>query len=154
MKKIKVEEIDLFYLTSDDLLLLNSGQINIEDLSYRLKPELFNRDDVRPILVTLPLNPNPIVLYYLYWNNELNLKELDLKVAQNDFTENDFKASVITRSQKTRCSNCGCWWDTLAVDDWHYFRTPGLGTAKIRQSKFKECPNCGESLRQCVVMIF
>ncbi|MGB7439567.1 MAG: hypothetical protein WA919_00735 [Coleofasciculaceae cyanobacterium] len=57
MEKIKVEEIDLFYLTSDDLLLLNSGQINIEDLSYHLKPELFNRDDVRPILVISPFIP-------------------------------------------------------------------------------------------------
>ncbi|MBZ8182750.1 hypothetical protein [Oscillatoria salina] len=161
MKQIKVEEIELLYLTSDDLLLLssnqiflNNAQIEIEDLSYRLKPELFNQDDVRPIVVILPFKANFGNLNYFYWNNKPNLKELDLKVTQNNFTENDFEASVITRYQKTRCSNCGCWWDTLVVDEWNYFRTPGLGTAKIRQSKFKECPNCGESLRQCVVMIF
>ncbi|MEC4894602.1 MAG: hypothetical protein SAL07_14140 [Oscillatoria sp. PMC 1051.18] len=52
MKKIKVEEIDLFYLTSDDLLLLNSeqiflnnAQIEIEQLSYRSKLELFNQKE-------------------------------------------------------------------------------------------------------------
>ncbi|MBZ8183353.1 hypothetical protein [Oscillatoria salina] len=65
MKKIKVEEVDLFYLTSDNLLLLNSDriffnntQINIENLSYRLKPELFNQDDIRPILVISPFKSN------------------------------------------------------------------------------------------------
>ena len=155
MKKIKVEEIDLFYLMpGDESSLLDNPPIKIEDLDRLLKPELFNPNDFRVILVITPFYFNRATLNYLYWNNGQDLKELDVKVAENNFTENDFKASVITRYQKTRCSNCETWWDTLRIIEDNYFRTPGLSTTKVRQSNFIECPNCGASLRQLVVKIF
>ena len=138
----------------ENLSSLIGEKIQTRNLKYDLKPELFNQDDVRPILIVTLWNPHLADLNYLYWNNGQNLDELDRKVIQNKFTEDDFAYSVITRYQQTRCFECNWAGHTLVIDDWHYFRTPGLSTLKIRQNKILQCPNCQNSLRQLVVKIF
>ena len=155
MKKITVEEIELFYLMpGDESSLVDNPPIKIRGLGA-LKPELLNQDDVRTILITHePLFSYEATVYYLYWNNGQDLKELDLKVAENNFTENDFKASIITRYQKHWCSACDGYFDALVIDDWNGFRKPGMSRDEIWQSLIRDCPYCGASLRQFLVKIF
>lgn len=153
MKKIKVEEIDLFYLMpGDESSLLDNPPVKIRGL---VKPKLLNQDDVRTILITHdPLFSYEATVDYLYWPNGQDLKELDAKVAENKFTENDFKASIITRYQKHWCSACDDYFDALVIDDFNDFRKPGMSKKKIWQSLIRDCPYCGAGLRQLVVKIF
>ncbi len=155
MKKIQVEGIDLIYFYfNDSLATLNNLNIQIRDLSYYLKPELMDKSDIRLIFIITPWDYNTANVNYLYWLNIKDLKVLDIRIENNIFTEEDFHGSVITRYQKTKCFHCDSSWDTLVIEELNYFRNPGVGLEKIRQSVIKSCPLCQNSLRQLVVYVF
>jgi hypothetical protein len=156
MKEIQVENTRYIYFSQIDSLPEESEiGLKIEGFSSFMKEHLDKSLDLRLVLIKTFFNPSTFYVYYLYWSNGQDLKELDQKVTGNTFTDEDFKASVKTVYQKTICSNCHSALDTLVIDTGDpYLGSPGLLQDKLRRSVFKQCPNCRESLRQAVVKIF
>src|SRR5262249_6448827 len=104
--------------------------------------------DIRLILVPRWLHPTAGDVYYLYWDDDSDLEQLDDKIRQDIFTDENFQNSVKTLYQQTICFNCHNIWKTLVIPT----GDPNHGGAKLEQAKisnkstrnaFKRCPNCG-----------
>lgn len=157
MKKIKAENTTFIYLFSTDRLsdAINAElNIDVKDIDTEITRKLARGIDTRVILVENIFKSRNYNVYYLYWDDETKLDLLDIKVANDSFTDRDFKYSVKTQYQKTNCFNCHLVWDTLIMPPGDpYLGSPGLMEKKVRDKKLLKCPNCKSSFRQLVVKI-
>lgn len=160
-KKIVAEKTEFIYLYKKDPYPLEGCLVN--GLSVCLfsrnssNPENFVLDylDMRIILVNNPLNSKSSILYYLHWDNNQDLEELDERIEKDEFTDEDFVCSIKTFAQETLCPKCGCKYNTLVVPSGDiYTGAPGLMNDKVKNKRYKSCPSCLSSLRQLVVKIF
>jgi hypothetical protein len=155
MKEIKAEDTKFIYFTKVDGYPKETEMgLSIQKRNPFMK-EKIERDyrDIRAIL-TRWIDPHSAFINYLYWNDNSDLDNLDLKVEQGIFSDSDFAHSVKTSYQLTRCPSCASKWHTLILDLDAYFDAPGLAQKKLSEATIKLCPNCGAMLRQLVVKIW
>ncbi len=119
-----------------------------------MEKELKNHFNLRLILIKGFLGYDAYFVQYLYFEPDKFPRDLDEKVRSNTFTDADFEDSVVTKFQNTYCVYCKWKGPTLCVERDYYYKNFELYLEKTRKLEYKLCPNCGESLRQSVVMIF
>jgi hypothetical protein len=129
---------------------------------YRL-PEAFMlqqlpaTQDFRLVLERSVLMPTDALVYYLHWDDGLDLEALDRRVLDGIIREADFAQAAKTLYQGTICDRCRTMWDTLVMPTGEIY--PGLPVAfahaKVaRHAIIRHCPACGARFRQLVVKIF
>ncbi len=161
MKQIQAEGTSYIYFTKAEGIPEASvmsckveGIADLEALESLLKS---NMDDMRFVLSKL-LRPDILYFYVLHWDDDTDLNKLDERVLENSFTDEDFTNSVKTQLGRTKCFNCNWVGYTLVMRPAEsYIGAPGLEQNKLAlryaRHGFKNCPNCGGSLRQDVVKI-
>jgi hypothetical protein len=159
-KKIIAEGVEFIYSNEFE------DSYKVEDYSLTNDTlELVEQDELKAICrVSLTLD-NKIrrLLYvdYLFWFDDTNLVELDLKVDLGIFSDADFTNSMKMEFVKNLfCHYCKSKFrGALAFDgtpiylgQWHLANEK---LNRLRESnKFKKCPNCSSNLRIGVVHIF
>jgi hypothetical protein len=160
MKRICAESTEFFYLCSHDPIP-SEGQC-IDDFVVRHYSSknlsqniLIDYSDTRVIISANPIDRFRGIIYYLYWDNDQNLNELDFHVKNDKFTDEEFSQSIVTVYEEIDCCNCQTHHKILSVPSDHcYIKNHELFLEKFRKRKKKLCPVCSSSLRKSVVKIF
>jgi hypothetical protein len=160
MKKITPEETSLIYLFPEDPHPLENEIISehiIKRSSMNTTSDLEKLIDysiTRVILVDNPIRRNEFILYYLHWDNGLDLCSLDNLIKEDNFTDQDFANSIKTFISEITCPSCKNRYVALVVPTGDaYISAPELLDEKIKRRKYYSCPNCSMSLKQLAVKI-
>lgn len=160
MKKITAEGTSFIYYFPEDSHPIDNEIINgciVRKSSINTESNLekaIDYSNTRVILADNPMRRNEFILYYLYWDNGLNLCFLDSRIKKDEFIDQDFDRSIKTYLSEITCSNCGNTYIALIVPAGDtYLSAPELLEEKIKCKKYQTCPNCLMSLKQLVVKI-
>jgi hypothetical protein len=155
MIKVQSEGTSFYYLLAAEAVPdVEIGGIVMNPPDLKMIARIRHCPDVRAAIFEGMRKGEYRYLYYLFWSDEPDLKELDRRVIAGTYTDADFTSSVRTAYQDTFCSECGARWHTLIIPGGDPY--PGawdLLQRKFAMSKFLLCPACRASLRQAVVKI-
>ncbi|OCG57201.1 hypothetical protein A9G42_07390 [Gilliamella sp. Nev6-6] len=184
MKWIKAEGVNFKYIFPNDDIMKEEGELfrtNITLLGEKINPSfdfyktlqsgvntrlaIFKNYRLKTLRGDyIPLYDTP---YCIIWPDDVNLTELDKKVANGCFSDEDFSRSIRARMVKiVLCRNCRAEYMGLVVDssevytvetektNFDYRLGSELLDKKIKNYKFKKCPNCNSPFTIYVAKIF
>jgi hypothetical protein len=156
VNKITAEEAKLIYFARTDPPELETLLgLNVALVPPRMEEWLKDATDFRLVLQKgFPVG-NRVLVYYLHWDDGLDLDALDEQVQHHMFEEQAFSRSIRTIFQHTTCDGCGKTWPTLVAPTGDpYDGAPDLQNRKICEHMFiRGCPSCGAAFRQLVAKI-
>jgi hypothetical protein len=160
MKKITSEGTNFIYLFPEDPHPLDDEIIDgriVKKFSMNTPANtetIIDYSSVRIILADNMIRKNECFLYYLYWDDNLDLCSLDNRIKKDIFTNQDFANSIKTFISEVTCPSCNNVYVALVVPTGDtYASAPRLLDEKIKHRKYYSCPNCLQSLKQLVVKI-
>jgi hypothetical protein len=160
MKKITVEKTNFVYLFPEDYHPLEDEVVYeriVKKCSVNApinSGKMIDYSIIRIILADNPIRQSEYFLYYLYWDDNLDLLSLDDRVKKDEFTDQDFMNSIKTFVTEITCLDCNSVYIALVVPTGDsYVSSPNLIDEKIKCRKYCSCPNCLQSLKQLVVKI-
>ncbi|MDQ2831048.1 MAG: hypothetical protein M3Y74_18625 [Chloroflexota bacterium] len=111
--------------------------------------------DIRLVLLKFPWLPEqPLVPYYLYWDDGRDLDLLDTSVENGTYTDADFARAFKTEFVRTLCLACRQRWPSMVMPGGDsYLGAPGLIDEKFKKARFLRCPHCATPLRLAVVKV-
>jgi hypothetical protein len=166
MNKIKLGESTFTYFTKTDGL----PPTIIEDtpVGNPIKLEQWreiienNLSDIRVVVWMPPRKPAlvPIPMYFLHWDNDIDLDALDEKVMQGTYSSDDFVHAILTTATAVACLKNYDWGADVLVPE-HIFPDHSLKAVFdphffVRSEKghfIRNCPKCGENLNRWIVKI-
>jgi hypothetical protein len=162
VKEITAEQMKYLYFAGNEGLsneILKQDSVNSAVLRQLWEDILSNQAHTfRLVLIPSGVKTSTLIIYFLYWLEDINLEELDLRIENASFNDDDFKTAVATTFGKLKCSHCGWEGYTLVMRLGDaYVAISQLEDKKLKflgEDKIKKCPNCGSSLRQLVVKVF
>lgn len=108
---------------------------------------LASNNNIRAIIETPA--PDWAWLYYLYWIDETNPDELDIRIATGQFTSDDFRFAICVNYDITICPHCASAWHSLVL--FGQFIKGTLNFKDVASQLNRNCPDCGKDLRRNVL---
>lgn len=160
MKIITAENVPYYYFSKgegkpqlQDMNVIRHWHWTLSKWETVIEPDMY---DIRPILFDLV---GTYGLYFLHWDDGIDLEHLDAKIDDDTYVDEDFNYAMPGEFTTLIC--LGCRWRGYALQFDHglaHRDAPGLFKTKFRtrydRKGFLGCPRCGEPFRISIVKIF
>ncbi|GAB3240842.1 hypothetical protein [Kineosporia babensis] len=98
--------------------------------------------------------PMPSIVAHLFWTDDTDLEQLDLKVAAGQVTDRDFFGAIPVERMDIKCRRCGTHIDLLKWQLTNPLLKSDFIERDKRQNYLKECPHCGNDIHAKAVYVF
>src|SRR5262245_11088811 len=116
MREIRPEGTPYFYFSAVDPVPGESYQgMRLSYFDLFMRDQFPDATDVRLVLVPSRFRAKEIWVYFLHWDDGIDLIELDHRVENGASNDDDFRHSAKTVYQITRCDYCGRGWHALVI---------------------------------------
>lgn len=162
MDTITYEGMTHIYICRDEPV---PKTLHWENSTYHLRPlptfmleQQPHTMDWRAVIVRtrfIEANEYEAEVYYLVWNHDMNLDELDQKIKQGRHTPTDFATAILTEYQHLMCRESRMWWHTLNIPHFTFFLTGSADRDFHNRADFplQPCPNGKAPFRQSVIKV-